>query len=152
LLAEALVDAVAEGQVLGGVPVHVKRVGIGESRRVAVGGLERDGDRLARLGSTPAAAYVARISSTLPCTYGASRPCAPSGRLAVVVENLAELFGAASPAPAAKATTTHTTAEQAAPQPTSSPAGSSTGSACSARRPRLWTGRPSSAWPSSRSA
>ena len=42
-------DAVAEGQVPGGVPVHVERGGISESRRVAVGGLERDGDRLARL-------------------------------------------------------------------------------------------------------
>ncbi|MEV4251389.1 hypothetical protein AB0J63_49405 [Streptosporangium canum] len=41
-----------------------------------------------------------------------------------------------------------------APQPTSSPTGPSAGSACSARRPRLWTGRPSSAssaWPGSRS-
>jgi len=42
--------------------------------------------------------------------------------------------------PAAKATTTHTTAEQAPPRPTSSLTGLSTGCACSARRARLWTG------------
>ncbi len=40
-------DAVTEGQVPAGIPVQLQCVGIGELLRVAVGGLDRDGDRLA---------------------------------------------------------------------------------------------------------
>ena len=49
LLAQALVDAVAEGQVPGGLPVDVERVGVGEALRVAVGGVVRQDDRRAGL-------------------------------------------------------------------------------------------------------
>ena len=44
LLAEALVDAVAEGQVTAGLAVDVQGVGVLEALRVAVGGQQRDDD------------------------------------------------------------------------------------------------------------
>jgi hypothetical protein len=47
LLAEAFLDAVAEGQMSGGMAVQVEGVGVGELLSVTVRGLDREGDRLA---------------------------------------------------------------------------------------------------------
>src|SRR4029453_5711850 len=45
LLTQALVDAVAEGQVPAVLPAEVEHVGIGEALGVAVGGVVRQDDR-----------------------------------------------------------------------------------------------------------
>ena len=47
--AEAVVDAVAEGEVLDVGPADVDAIGVGEARRVAVGRREQGDDALARL-------------------------------------------------------------------------------------------------------